>query len=78
MIRDIDLADLIKERINFLSTLSEIWIGIDEFSFSGRDYLCEITELRTKRVIGILKTNSKEALTDWLTLLPIEVLENIG
>jgi len=32
-------------------SLKEIQIGIDEFSFSGRDYLVQINDLKSKKII---------------------------
>jgi transposase len=77
-LKDIDTQALVQSKITSLESLSSIILGIDEFSFRGRNYMTSITELRTKKVVGILTTNSKEELEKWLELLPIAVLQKIA
>lgn len=76
-LEDVDTKALIQSKITSLESLSSIILGIDEFSFRGRNYMTSITELRSKKVIGILCTNSKDALEEWLELLPISLLQKI-
>ena len=76
-IAEIDAEDLVQEKIQFLETLETIILGIDEFSFQGRDYMCQITELKTRKVVGILTTNTKEALQEWMSKLPLSILRKI-
>lgn len=74
---DIDIPALAQSKITYLESLSSIILGVDEFSFRGKNYMLQITELRTKRVVGILPCATKEALEAWCNLLPIAVLQKI-
>ena len=77
LIKSLDISEIEKERIGFLYSLEEIWIGIDELSFRWRNYILQINELKTKKILWILKTNSKEDLERWLAKLDIELLKKI-
>lgn len=77
LIRSLSINDLTIEKINFLKSLDEICIWIDEFSFRGRDYILQINEVKEKEIIWILKNNSKEELIKWLDKLSIEILRKI-
>lgn len=77
IIRKINCEDKLQENINFLSGLKEIYLGIDEHSFSGHDYVLIITELITGKVIGVLPKITKEELRKWLNNLPPKVMEKI-
>jgi hypothetical protein len=39
--------------------------------------MLQITEIRSKKVVGILISASKEALQAWCSLLPLTVLQKI-
>lgn len=77
LIWSLNIEDLEKEKINFLRGLNEIWIWIDELSFRWRQYILQINELKERKIIWILKTNSKEDLEKWLDKLDIEILKKI-
>lgn len=77
IIRKINCEDKLQENINFLLGLKEIYIGIDEHSFSGHDYVLIITELITGKVIGVLPKITKEELKKWLNNLPPKIMAKI-
>jgi hypothetical protein len=76
-LRDIDVRALQTAKIDFLDTLTSIILGVDEFSFQWRNYMLQITELRTKKVVGILTETSVKAITEWCNLLPLSVITKI-
>lgn len=76
-LEDVDTQALIQSKITSLECLSSIILGIDEFSFRGRNYMISITELRTKKVVGILTHASVGCIEEWLELLPISILQKI-
>lgn len=77
VINAIDVEALAKEKIKYLNTLDEIYLWVDELSFRWHNYICTITELKTKRVVWVLKTRNKCELEVWLKKVPIETLERI-
>lgn len=77
LIKTLNINEIEKERIEFLHWLEETWIWIDELSFRWRNYILQINELKTKKIIWILKTNSKEDLEKWLDKLDFEILKKI-
>lgn len=77
IIRNIDIRKIEEKNYEELSQLEEIYLGIDEHSFSGHDYVLIITELTTGKVIGALKDNKKETLRDWLNNLPPKIMVKI-
>ncbi len=77
IIHKINCDDKLKENIEFLLGLKDIYLGIDEHSFSGNDYVLIITELMTGKVIGVLPKITKEELRKWLNNLPTKVLVKI-
>ena len=76
-LEDVDTQALVQSKIVFLESLESIVLGIDEFSFQGRNYMISITELRTKKVVGILTNASVKCIEEWLELLPLSVLAKI-
>ncbi len=77
IIRDIDCDKILKSNLEFLKDLSEIYLGIDEHSFSGHDYVLIITELITGKVIGVLPKNTQKELEIWLNNLPPKIMVKI-
>lgn len=77
IIRKINCEDKLKENMAFLSGLKEIYLGIDEHSFSGHDYVLIITELMTGKVIGVLPKITKEELKRWLNQIPPKIMTKI-
>jgi len=77
IIKEIDCNDKLQENLQFLSELDEIYLGIDEHSFRGHDYVLVITELMTGKVIGVLPKITQAVLRKWLNKLPPKIMEKI-
>ncbi len=77
VINALDVEKLAKEKILFLGSLDEIYLWVDEISFRWHNYICTITELKTRRVVWVLKTRKKYDLESWLKEVPIETLEKV-
>lgn len=74
---EVKIDDLILNNIKYLESLDIIYLWIDEVSFKWHDYFLHITELKQKKTIAVLKSNSVAELKKWLDKLPIEVLKKI-
>ncbi len=61
---DIDLIN--KKWIEIISKLDEVWLWVDEHSFSWRDMILIITELKTKEMIAVIDWITKQKLDDWI------------
>ena len=66
-------VDLINQRwIEIIKNLDEVWLWVDENSFSGRDMILIITELKTWEILAILDWITKEKLDNWIwKVLPL-------
>ena len=78
VINETTIEELEVQKIEYMLWLNEIQIWIDEFSFSWRDYLVQINDLKSKKVIGILREKNNKLLELWLNSLPIEVIKKIS
>ena len=78
VINETTIEELEVEKIEYMLSLTEIQIGIDEFSFSGRDYLVQINDLKSKKIIWILRAKDNKLLEIWLNSLPLEVIKKIS
>lgn len=78
VINETSVEELEAEKIEYMCSLPEIVIWIDEFSFSWRDYLVQINDLRSKKIIWILRSKESQLLESWLHSLPLEVIEKIS
>jgi len=78
VINETTIEELEVEKIEYMLSLKEIQIWIDEFSFSWRDYLVQINDLKTKKIIWILRAKDNKLLESWLNSLPIEVINKIS
>ena len=52
--------------------LDEIYLWVDEHSFSGHDMVLVITELKSKQVLAILDWIKKEKLEAWIWNIPLK------
>jgi len=77
VINNTTIEELELEKIEYMLSLPEIIIWIDEFSFSWRDYLIQINDLKSKKVIWILRAKNNDLIESWLGSLPIEVIQKI-
>lgn len=65
MEREID-----EEALGFLQGEDEIHLGIDEHSFKHQEMVHTVTEVRAKRVLGILKDDRIATLKEFLSKIP--------
>jgi len=58
--------------IEIIKNLDEVWLWVDEHSFSWKDMILIITELKTKQILAIIDWITKEKLDNWIRkILPI-------
>lgn len=62
----IDPEMINKKWIEIIKSLDEVWLWVDEHSFSGRDMILIITELKTKDILAVIDWITKEKLDDWI------------
>lgn len=77
VINDTTIEELEVNKIEYMLWLNEIHIWIDELSFSWRDYIVQINDLKSKKVIWILNSKDNKLLDSWLNSLPLEVINKI-
>jgi transposase len=78
IIADIDTEGLLQKGIQImLKQAGDLYLGIDEHSFSGRDMVLVITEHSSKKVVAVLPNTTKETLKKWLNNLPPSVMVRI-
>ena len=73
IIENIDHTKLNEIWIQILEWLEEIYLWVDEHSFSGHDMILIITELKEKKLIAVLPEITKESLESWINSLPLKV-----
>lgn len=78
VINETSIEELEVEKIEYMRTLPKIIIWIDEFSFSWRDYLIQINDLNSKKIIWILRSKNNKLLDSWLHSLPTEIIQKIS
>lgn len=78
VINNITIEELEKEKIKYMISCKEIIIWIDEFSFSWRNYLVQINDIKTKKVLAILQSKDNKLLEKWLDKLPIIIINKIS
>jgi len=59
-----------EETLGFVQHEDEIHLGIDEHSFKHQEMVYTVTEVRAKRVLGILKDDRIATLKNFLTRIP--------
>ena len=77
VIKDQKIDNLIQAKINYMSTLEEIYLWVDEVSFSWQDMICTITEVKQKKILWVLATRKKVDLIWWLEKIDTEILKKI-
>jgi len=77
VINNQDIQSLAQAKIDYMSTLDEIYLWVDEVSFSWHDMICTITDVVQKQVLWVLPTRKKKDLIDWLERIDIETLKKI-
>jgi transposase len=73
----IDEEGLNKRGIEIMNELKEIYLGIDEHSFHGRDMVLVITDIKARKVLAILDEITNESLTKWFNGLSNEIKDKI-
>ena len=74
----IDIELINKKWIEIISKLDEVWLWVDEHSFSWKDMILIITELKTKKMITVIDWITKEKLDNWIWhILPLKYHEKI-
>ena len=67
-------TNLLNERgLKIMEKLDEIYLGVDEHSFSWHDMVLIITELKSKEVLGLLNGITNEKLSTWIESLPLKI-----
>jgi transposase len=78
IIAGIDIERLNRRGIKYMEEYpGDLFLGIDEHSFSGRDMVLVVVEHSTKRVVTVLPDTHKETLKAWLNNLPPKVMIRI-
>lgn len=72
IIENIDHTKLNETWLKILEELDEIYLWVDEHSFSWKDMILIITELKTKQLISVLPKITKESLDSWIKSLPLK------
>lgn len=66
-------SELINKRwMNIIKELDEVYLWVDEHSFSGHDMILVITELKTWEILAILDWITKEKLEAWIRSIPLK------
>jgi len=73
ILQNIDHWKLNENWMTILKNIDEIYLWVDEHSFSWRDMILIITELKTKQLIGVLDGTTKEKLDSWIQSIPLEI-----
>jgi hypothetical protein len=55
-----------------MEELNEIYLWVDEHSFSGHDMVLIITELKTWKLLAVLDWITKEKLEKWIWNIPLK------
>ena len=58
--------------MNIIDSLDEIYLWVDEHSFSGHDMVLIITELKTWELLAVLDWITKEKLEKWIWNIPLK------
>lgn len=77
ILHNIDPEAINKQWLELMKSLEQIFLGIDEHSFHGRDYVLVITEIKERKPLAVLSDNKIETLKKWLKSLPNEVKDKI-
>lgn len=68
----IDPKMINKRGLEVIENLEEIYLWVDEHSFSGHDMVLVITELKTWELLAILDWITKEKLEEWIWNIPLK------
>lgn len=77
ILKTIDEEQLNKQGRKIMEELDEIYLGIDEHSFKGRNMVLVITDIKAKKVLAVLDDTTNATLKAWFASLPEGVKEKI-
>ena len=77
ILKTIDPEQLNKQGIKIMEWLEEIYLGIDEHSFRGRNMVVVITDIKAKKVLAVLDDTTNNTLKAWFSSLSLEIKEKI-
>lgn len=77
ILHGLDPEAISKQWIELMKRLDKIFIGIDEHSFHGHDYVLVITEIKERKPLAVLKDNKLETLKKRLKALPEDIKPKI-
>ena len=77
ILKDISPDDLNNRGQKIMEDLDEIYLGIDEHSFRGRDMVLVITDIKAKKVLAVLEDITNWTLRDWFNTIPDEIKDKI-
>ena len=77
ILHNIDPEAINKQWLELMKKLEQIFLGIDEHSFHGRDYVLVITEIKERKPLAVLPDNKIETLKKWLKSLPNDIKDKI-
>lgn len=73
----IDKEMINKRWLEIMEKLDEIYLWVDEHSFSGHDMVLIITELKTWDLLAVLDWITKEKLETWINTIPLKIQNKI-
>jgi len=79
----ISTSSLINNTVSLINENNIIWpvgkfmLGIDEHSFSGRNYMVTVTDLTNHKILTILKNDNKSTIRQFLKKIPENIRKNI-
>ena len=76
-LRQLTEMEIGEEALGFVQHEDEIHLGIDELSLRYEEMLYNMTEVRAKRVLGILKDDRIATLKDFLTRIPKDKVKEV-
>ena len=77
VINNLSIDKLLDEKIEYMNSLKEIYLWVDEVSYRWKDFVTTITELKQGKVLWVLETRSKKDLIRWLSRIWVETLKKI-
>lgn len=77
ILKDIDPDALNKRGLEIMEELEEIYLGIDEHSFRGRDMVLVITDIKEKKVLAVLEDITNDSLSQWFQELTESIKDKI-
>ena len=77
ILKTIDEEQLNTQGLDIMKQLDEIYLGIDEHSFKGRDMVLVITDIKAKKVLAVLDDTTNATLNGWFAGLSDEIKRKI-